>query len=219
MRDLYIIAMGGFGRTVASLLEEVNQDRSTFNVVGFIDDHPSAENIDLAGRLGLEHVGDLAFLASRPSALITTAHGSGRVRHRLAREALRHGHALADIVHPTATIGQNVDLGPGVIMAHHSVVTTNVRSGALCLHNMFSIVGHDCRLADNVTLSPYASMLGGSRAEEGAWLATNSTLDVNRVLGAGSILAAGAVAVRDVPAEVAAKGVPARWDSPRKETA
>lgn len=211
MDDLVIIAAGGFGRTVASLIDDINTDGSKFNILGFIDDSPSEENVELAGRLGLEVLGGMDRLGQFAPVHFSVAHGSGSVRHELASRAVAHGHRPATVIHPTASIGRDVELGPGATLAHHAIVTTNVRTGAGCLHNMFSIVGHDCRLGAYVTLSPFASMLGGSSAEDRAWLATKSTLDVNRRLGRDSLLAASAVAVRDVPPDAVARGLPARW--------
>ena len=38
MKDLVIIGAGGLGREVAQLIMDINQDKKTWNVLGFIDE-------------------------------------------------------------------------------------------------------------------------------------------------------------------------------------
>lgn len=133
------------------------------------------------------------------------------MREHLSRQAISRGLKPADIIHPTVKIGLDVKLGSGVIACHYAIITTNVRTGHFCLHNCYSFTGHDVRMGNYVTVSPYSVLLGESSADDGAWLATRSTLTPRTRMGVDSTLAAGAVALNDVPPGVVAKGVPARW--------
>ncbi|MCS4465031.1 hypothetical protein JTT01_17280 [Clostridium botulinum] len=38
MKDIVIIGAGNFGREVAQLIEEINEDKKTWNLLGYIDE-------------------------------------------------------------------------------------------------------------------------------------------------------------------------------------
>ena len=41
MNDLVIFGAGGYGREVRQVVEDINADRSTWNLLGFLDDDPA----------------------------------------------------------------------------------------------------------------------------------------------------------------------------------
>jgi serine acetyltransferase len=90
------------------------------------------------------------------------------------------------------------------------VLTTNIRLGRHVLLNLGCTVGHDAVLEDFCSLMPHANVGGEAHLEAGVYLGTNATV-INRVrVGARTIVGAGAVAVRDLPADCTAVGVPAK---------
>lgn len=212
MKDLYIVGAGGFGRTVAQIVREINQDREEFNICGFVDDNPSEKNNSLAQALDIPIIGSTDTLAEKHGYFVI-ASGNGATRKTLAAKIKPFGVSPATLVHPTAQVGSTASIGPGSILSLGAIVTTEVSTGAFCLHNIYSLVSHDCVLGDFVTLSPFAAMLGGSTCGDGAWLSTRSTLSVNTRLGTNSVLGAHALALKDVPDDQIAKGTPARWET------
>ena len=49
MKNLVIIGAGDFGREVSWVVERINAQTPTWNLLGFVDDSPSAASRDLNG--------------------------------------------------------------------------------------------------------------------------------------------------------------------------
>ena len=114
------------------------------------------------------------------------------------------------VVHPTATIGPNVELGDGSYVAAGAIVTVNVRAGRFTTINMHCQAAHDAVLADLVTLHPGARLAGGTTVGEGAELGTAAVVLPGATIGPWAILGAGCVALRSLPGGRTYVGVPAR---------
>lgn len=99
-------------------------------------------------------------------------------------------------------IGNNVFINQGVRI----VCTTNIRIGDGCL------LGDECVLMDNdyhgVGKSPSKS--APIRLEHGSWLATRVIVLRGVTIGEKSVIGAGSVVTKSVPAGVFAAGSPAR---------
>ena len=58
MKDLVIIGAGGFAREVAWLVEEINKEKPSWNLIGYIDEDPdkkavSYTHLDVYKRQGM----------------------------------------------------------------------------------------------------------------------------------------------------------------------
>ena len=90
------------------------------------------------------------------------------------------------------------------------MLTCDITLGRFVLLNLGCTVGHDAVLGDFCSLMPHANVSGAARLEHGVYLGTNATVIQGVRVGAHTIVGAGAVAVRDLPANVTAVGVPAK---------
>jgi sugar O-acyltransferase (sialic acid O-acetyltransferase NeuD family) len=215
VQPLVIIGAGGHGREVLDVVEAVNAVQPTFTVLGLVADHADRE---LLARRGAVHLGSVdqlldGRLADVPSdTVVVIAVGDPVTRKALADRLPSTTYAPAPaLVHPAATIGADVRLGEGVVLAAGARVTTNVTIGRHVQVNVGAVVSHDCVVAEHATLSPGVLVNGSVTIGEGAFLGTGAIVTPGRTLGPWSIVGAGAVVVHDVPAGVTATGVPARW--------
>jgi sugar O-acyltransferase (sialic acid O-acetyltransferase NeuD family) len=206
--DLVIVGAGGHGRELLDVVEAINSARPSLNFLGFLDDDEEAAREPLARRGGAI-VGPVARLASIDASFAIGA-GSGQVRRRIDALASGHRRQPASLCHPCATVGSDVRLGPGAVVAAGARITTNVSTGRHVHLNVNAIVSHDCVLGDYVTLSPGSQLSGGVVAHDGVLLGAGAVVIQGVVIGAGSVIGAGACVVRDIPPGVVAAGVPAR---------
>jgi sugar O-acyltransferase (sialic acid O-acetyltransferase NeuD family) len=218
MESLVIVGAGGHGRETLDVIEAINAAHGharPFHVLGFVADHADRELLARRGALHLGGVDDLVDgrLDQVPStAFYVVAIGDPTSRRalvaRLESTAMRPALAL---VHPAATLGADVRLGVGSVVAAGARITTNVEIGRFVQVNVNAVVSHDCRVGDHVTLSPGVLVNGSVTLGEGAFLGTASVVTPGRTVGAWAVVGAGAIVVGDVPAGVTAVGVPARW--------
>lgn len=207
MTPLVIVGAGGHGRETHDIVDAINALSPTFEFLGFVDDR--TDNESLVAARGAHIIGPLDALRDVDACYVLGI-GSGDMRRRIDRQLTDWGRVPAVLVHPAATVGAVVSLGPGVVVAAGARVTTNVSLGRHAHVNVNASVSHDCRLSDYVTVSPGVTISGNVTIGEGAMLGAGSTVIQGRTIGAWATVGAGAVVVRDVADCVTAVGVPAR---------
>ena len=206
---LVIFGAGGLGREVLLLLQQLNEARPTWQVRGFYDDQrPASPTV-----AGLPYLGTSADLnaTSEPLAVavaVGSSAGRAAVVARLTSAQLR----FPSLVHPGVTLQprQRIALGEGCIIQQNCVLTCDITLGRFVLLNLGCTVGHDAGLADFCSLMPHANVGGAARLAAGVYLGTNATVIQGVQVGENTVVGAGAVAVRDLPANITAVGVPAR---------
>jgi sugar O-acyltransferase (sialic acid O-acetyltransferase NeuD family) len=212
LRDLVIIGAGGHGRELLDIVEAINEVEATFRFLGFIDD--GSPDLDRLARRNASHLGDLDNIGAYGAEYVIGI-GDAKVRQQIAAVADAAGCEAATLVHPAASCGADVVLGPGVILAAGARVTTNVRLGAHTHLNVNSVVSHDCTIEAFATISPGALVNGSVEIGEGAFLGTAAVITPGRRVGPWSRVGAGAVVVDDVPSAATVVGVPARETAPQ----
>lgn len=211
MRDLVIIGCGGFGREVLDVVEDANNDNPQWNVLGFVDDSPSDSDVDRVHRRGLDVLGGLQFLTERPKVSFVIGIGAGAVRRTIDEMLVAAGSSAATLVHPSATLGGDNQIGTGSVICSGVRVTTNVHLGRHVHLNLNTTVGHDVRLADFVTVNPLVAISGGVEIGRASTLGTQSSVLQGLSVAPGTFVGAGACVTRDVTEpDTLVVGVPAK---------
>ena len=123
--------------------------------------------------------------------------------------------AFFTAIAPTAVIGPYVTIGPGTIISHLALITSNVTVGAHVHLNMQGCLAHDCVVEDYVTIGPGAGCNGNVHLHQGAYLGARAVIRQGRPghtvrIGQGAIVGMGSVVLRDVPPAMTVVGNPAR---------
>lgn len=206
--QLVIFGAGGFGREVLDVIDAINADQRRYEVIGFLDD--GAPDHDLLKRYDQEVLGGFDYIDNLPEAVgYVIGIGAGGTRRRIA-EHIGPRRWSPPLVHPTATMGREVDLEGGVIVCAHAALTTNIRIGRHVHVNLGCTIGHDAVLHDYVTLSPQVAISGNVTAEEAAFFGTGAVVNPGVTVGARAVVGSGAVVLKDVAPDTVVTGVPAR---------
>lgn len=209
MTPLVIIGCGGFGREVHDVVDAVNAQNPTWELLGYLDDAPSEVNLDLVQRRGSQVLGGLDWLDTAADDVhYVIGIGSPAVKKKIADRCA--GRSAATLVHPSVVRGFDVTLGPGTVICANTVLTTNIRLGRHVHVNLLCSIGHDVVMHDHVSINPLAAISGWVVLEEGVLVGTHAAVLQNLTVGPGATVGAGSCVVRDVPAGTTVKGVPAR---------
>lgn len=207
---LIIVGAGGFGREVHDIVVELNQAAGTpeWDFVGFLDD--GSVRLDRLERRGARLLGTTNELAQYSGARYVIGIADPKMRETLAGRADAAGLQAATLIHPTVTIGLDVQIGAGSVLCSHVSITTNIRIGHHVHLNLNSTVGHDAVLEDFVSVFPGSTISGDVVLKRGVTIGTNAAVIQGTTVNNDAFIGAGAVVVRDVMAGVTAVGVPAR---------
>ncbi|MFZ4518749.1 MAG: acetyltransferase [Microthrixaceae bacterium] len=205
--DLVIVGAGGHGRELYDTVLAVNAASDTFRVLGFVDDAPS--HPDRLERLGVPLLGDTDWLLAHPCAFALGI-GTSEVRARLASRLEGAGLEPVRVVHPSAHVGPDVELGDGVVVYDRSTITTNVRIGRHTHLNVGCAVQHDTVVGDLVQFSPGVLVNGDCVLGDRVFLGTGAIVTRGNRVGEGARVGAGAVVLHDVSAGTTVVGTPAR---------
>jgi sugar O-acyltransferase (sialic acid O-acetyltransferase NeuD family) len=211
-QELLIFGAGGFGREVASWAERAEWQGRGFKVVGFVDDNPVADELNGFPVLTLAQAAE-----RHPDAGVLATVGQPRVRERLIAKAVEIGlRATAPLLHPNVEYDrQYVSFGEGVVVCAGNILTVNIEVEAHVQINLDCTVGHDAVLRAYSTLSPGVHISGNVTLETCSFLGTGAVTvqglsERPLVIGADSVVGAGAVVTRDVAPGTTVVGIPAR---------
>jgi len=208
---LVIIGCGGFGREVHDVVDAVNTQAPTWDLLGYVDDQPTAINQKLVESRGSAILGSLNWFDTAPKNVqYVIGIGAGSVR-RMIDERLTAGHLIAaTLIHPSTTLGHDIRIRAGAVICAGARLTTNISLGRHVHINLNSTVGHDCTLEDYVTVNPLVAISGGVTIGTETMLGTHSAILQNLAVGERTVVGAGACVVKGVPDDTVVKGVPAR---------
>lgn len=213
---LVIVGSGGFGREVATLVEDINRRAATFDLCGFVNtdvDDPSGQVID--GHRLIPRAEFFASLSGDFGDGLNIALGVGfpRAKKTIVEDLRqrRAGLVWPNLVHPSVILSQRVRLiGEGIIITAGNILTTNIELESFAMINLQCTVGHDATIKRYAVLSPGVCVSGGVSIAEGATVGTGAKVIEQKRIGAWSVIGAGAVVTSDIPDGATAVGVPAR---------
>lgn len=206
MKKLYIVGAGGFGRELASWINDVPEGERNWIMHGFLDDDSNA----------LKPFGSFASampLASHkvsPDNIYICGVGSPKIKKKVIQPLLKQGAQFISFVHPRALIGDRVKLGMGVVICPESVLSCDIELGDFSMINLRSTVGHDVKVGPWSTISAQCDLTGGTQLGAEVFLGSRVSVIPGKKVGDGATIGAGSVVMTNIPDGVTAFGSPAR---------
>lgn len=209
MKDIAIFGVGGFGREVLTLIQDINWIEKHWNVIGFFDDgHPKGEMVN-----GYPVLGGVEELnAWREPIAVTIAIGTPSIKKKILGNIHNALVEYPTLIHPSVIIGDRkyVKIGKGGIICATNIITTNIEIGDFVILNLACTVGHDTIIKDYAAFMPTCNISGEVVIEEGVYCGTGVKIINQTSIGANTIVGAGAVVTKPLPANCTAVGMPAR---------
>ena len=207
MRAL-ILGAGGTGRDIIDWLPELAAAGRGIEIAGFLDDDPAKRGTTIAG---VPVRGPLSEAARTADHLLIDALGSPRT----FRDRSRVVGALPDarfltVIHPLARVSASAQVGAGSLLYPFVFVGPDVRIGRHVTALSHAAVNHDTAIGDFAILASHVALGGNVTIGSSCYLGMRSTVREGRSVGAGTMVAMGAVVTADVAHGITVAGVPAR---------
>jgi len=208
--DLLIVGTGGTSREIVEAVEDVNLVRTTWNLLGFLDDNSTLAGQSIYGYPVLGSTGDISKF---PKAYLIIGVANDRnpfirkeIVHRLGVER----HRFATLVHPTACVSKRAHLGCGTIILQFSLVSGNVTIGDYVIISQSVVISHDVMVGSYVSMSTSLSIAGAAKIGDGVYIGSGATIYPKVQVGDGALIGIGAVVINSVRPGVTVFGNPAR---------
>ena len=106
---------------------------------------------------------------------VMVAIGDSKARLEMVLK-LPHTTKYFTFIHPTAIIGNTVNIGEGSFIGANSIITTNVIIGKHALLNRANHIGHDTKIGMGLSMMPGAIISGNCEVGDSVYLGTNSSI-------------------------------------------
>lgn len=206
MKQLVIIGAGGMGRTFCDMARESIGYGTEYVIKGFVDDNLQALN-------GFDNYPPLLAAISDyqpvPGDVFVCSIG-GVARRKCMEEIIARGGAFLTMIHRTARIGTNVEIGEGTVVGAFATIGADAKVGKYNLIQSYTIIGHDSRIGDWNRIDAHVVLVGGTIVEDEADIHTNAMISHNVVVESNARVAACSFVIRRVKSGTTVMGNPAR---------
>ena len=134
----------------------------------------------------------------------------GASRRKCMESILERGGHFLTMIHRTARLGSNVQIGEGTVIGAYTTVGADACIGCYNLIQSYTVIGHDAVVGNWNRIDTHVTMVGGTRVEDEADIYTAAVLNHGVVVGSGAKVAACSFVISKVKAGTTVMGNPAR---------
>jgi len=209
MKKIAIIGAGGFGREVHMLIEQINNIENKYDFIGYFDDGIEKGTLingyPILGRIS--EINNIDFNLEVVSAI-----GEPAIKEKLIDSIENSFISFPILIHPNACIGNNkfVQIGEGCIITAGVIITVNINIGRHVILNLATTIGHDTNIGDYSSFMPNTNISGEVIINKCVYVGTGAKVINQLEIGEYSIIGAGAVVAKSLPANCTAVGIPAK---------
>lgn len=201
---IVVLGAGGHAKVILDILLKNKE----YDICGIIDrDDKEDKQILNVPIIGNDSI--LPILCERGIRMAIVAVGNNAMRRELSARLISCGYELISAISVDAVISQFAHIGKGVAVMPGAIINAGATIGDGAIINTNASVDHDCNIGNFSHIAPGSAISGGSTVGENSFLGTGSRVIDGITIGDNVMLGAGAVAIRDIPKNCTAVGVPA----------
>ena len=206
MPNLIIISAGKLGREIHNWSEQSIHAGLPWKIKGFLDDRPDVLN----GSANMPPIlGTVDSYTIDSDDVFLCAIGEPRLRQRFQVAMETRGGRFGTLIHPSAIIGRNVEIGTGSIVCPFCHISCDVRIGRSVFMGTNSNFAHDTSYGDFCQISGSCEVNGNATLKQGVFLGSHATILPEATLEEWSYVGAHSVVLRRVAPYQKVFGVPA----------
>lgn len=196
MKDIVIYGAGGFGREVACLLRRINEQKPTWNFIGFFDD---GKEVGVSNEYGtiLGGINELNSIMKPLSVIL--AIGNPKIVEKLVNSINTPLVEFPNIFSPDTVFldKNNISFGKGNIICTGCLFSCKIEIGNFNIFNGLVTVGHDVRIADYNSIMPGVRLSGEVQIGNCNFLGVSSVILQQIEIGDETVIGANSVVIRN----------------------
>ena len=210
-KKLILFGASNFGDEIVQLFRDINKasKEAQWDITGFLDDNP-----DMKGKIrnGISVLGGKSWLNEnhKEENNYLCCIGSPKAKAKVVQHLKTFKAKFATGIHPSVIMSDTTSIGEGTVITAGNIFTTNIKVLDHVIFNLACTLGHYSIVNNYCTINPGVNISGDVILEEGVLLGTNATTLEKITIGEYSIIGAGAVVNKNIPANVTAVGIPAK---------
>lgn len=206
MKNLIIIAAGGMGRTIYGIAKESIGYGTDYLIKGFIDDNLHA----LDGFPNYPPIiGTISEYKPQPDDVFVCSIG-GSSRRTCIENLLAIGAQFINIVHTSARIRTNVQMGEGNVICPYVSIGADARMGSFNMIQPFTTIGHDVVIGDYTRIDTHVTCVGEAKIGNEVDIYTGAVVNFGVRVEDGAHVGACSFVIRKVKAGTTVYGNPAK---------
>lgn len=206
MKHLIIIGAGGMGRTMYDMARESNGYGTEYDIRGFIDDNTSA--LDKFSNYP-PVIAPISGYQPCPEDIFICSIG-GQSRRRCMEDIINKGGKFLTMIHHTARIGTNVEIGEGTIVGAFTTIGADAKVGKYNMIQSYTVIGHDSKIGDWNRIDTHVTLVGGTIVQDETDIHTSAMISHNVTVESHSRVAACSFVIRRVKEGTTVLGNPAK---------
>lgn len=207
MKKIAIVGAGGFGREVKMLIDQINAVKPVYELVGFFDDRHYEGKIN-----GIDYLGTVTDINKVDEELgLAVSIADPKAKKKIISSVKNKNIFYPTLIHPSVIIGEDdVQIGQGNIICAGVIITVNIKLEDFIILNLSCTVGHDTTIKSYCSFMPTVNISGEVLIGEGVYVGTGAKIINQLEVGEYTVVGAGAVVAKSLPAYCTAVGIPAK---------
>ena len=194
---LLIVGAGGHAKVVCDLA------KGFYKNIVIADDNASG-NV-----LGFPIIGTVKDAIKGEKCDFIVAIGTNSIREKIFTELLDNGFTPVSLIHPSAVIGEGVEIGVGSVVFAGAVINACAKIGVGSIINTMASDDHDCEIGEFSHISVSAHFAGTVKCGKACFFGIGSSVINNISVCDGVTVGAGATVIKDIFERGTYVGVPA----------
>lgn len=206
IKDLIILGSGGLAQEYAWLVEEINDNEKTINLLGFLED-----NLERINKEYIDYpvLGPISNVAKYPKAYYIAGVGDPAIRKALVEKVSPYNPKWTNLISPTVRLHKSHKIGYGVMVGRYTDMTVGCEIGNHVMVNIHVVLGHSVKVGDFSVISPNVTINGEGTIGKVCYIGANAFVR-NLKINDYATVGAGSVVVKEVPEYCVVAGVPAK---------
>ncbi|WP_209390145.1 acetyltransferase [Chryseobacterium sp. RR2-3-20] len=208
MKKIAVFGAGGFGREVKTIIDEINRNNKIYDFIGYFDDGKDKgiliNNFPVLG--GVNEINNF-----EEDLCVILCIADPKIKKKIAQKINSTKISFPSIIHPKSSVSNDyVNIGKGCIICEGTIITCNIDIEDFVILNLSCTVGHDTKIGAFSSFMPSVNISGEVKIEQGVYVGTGAKIINLLDIGENTIVGAGAVVSKSLPANCTAVGIPAK---------